>query len=337
MKDFRLKTQLCFRLDALSRMDYKKVLLVTDSFFVQNGTAEKIRQLCKNAQLFVFDKVQPDPPLALIADGVAILTSFLPDAIIALGGGSAIDCAKGILAMSESNAKLIAIPTTSGTGSEVTSFAILTHNGIKHPLVDNRLRPDMAILDASLLEKLPKSLIADSGMDAVAHCLEALAATSASPFSDALASHALRLLVQKLPASFEGDAAVREEIHCAATMAGIAFDHAGLGICHSLSHALGGQFHLPHGKLNAILLPSVIRFNGVQHYQRFTPQVLLTVERLRRVLALPESLHAAGLQRNDVLQHLDAICDAALCDPCTKTNPRSVKIDNLKRIVREVL
>lgn len=348
MQEFILGTQL-FRganaLEWLKTLNFKRALLVTDAFFVQNGTAEKIRQLCQNTQLHCFDQVQPDPPLSLIAQGVAVVQSFAPEAIIALGGGSAIDCAKGILSMSDSDAVLIAIPTTSGTGSEVTSFAVLTHDGVKHPLVESRLRPKYAILDDTLLAKLPKTLIAETGMDAVAHCIEAVAAKKASPFSDAMASYALQLLLKNLSISYNGDSSVRGTLHCAATMAGIAFDNAGLGLCHALSHAIGGAFHLPHGKINAILLPAVMRFNNSPAYQRLsnfcglagTHGLIFAIERLRKALSLPERLSQAGLKRADVLKETDTLCQAALNDPCICTNPKIPTKEDLAKILLEVL
>ncbi len=348
MQEFSIHTQLIFGPNALERLKalgFERIFLVTDGFFVKSGLTAKITRLCSGAQVQVFDKVIPDPPLSLVAQGVAELQAFSPDAIVALGGGSAIDCAKGILSMANSNAALVAVPTTSGTGSEVTAFAILTHEGIKHPLVEERLRPKYAILDDSLLENLPKSLIADAGMDAVAHCLEAVCAKNASPFSDALAMHAFQLLLEKLPSSYNGNVHVRGEIHHAATMAGLAFDHAGLGICHSLAHAIGGAFHLAHGRINGILLPAVLRFHNAQACQTLakrcglsgTRGLIFAVERLRRNLNLPATLTQAGLEKNELLQQLDALCDAALKDPCTDTNPKAVTKEDLARIVRQVL
>lgn len=343
MQNFVLSTQIYSGSGAINQLKilgYRKILLVTDRFFVENGTAKKITELC---EVCIFDKVRPDPPLSLVAEGVAALQSFAPDAVIALGGGSAIDCAKGIVSMAHSDADLIAVPTTSGTGSEVTSFAVLTHEGVKYPLVEGRLRPKLAILDSDLLTALPPKLIADTGMDAVAHCIEAIAAKNASPFTDALAMHALSLLFALLEKSFSGQTDVREKIHCAATMAGIAFDNAGLGICHALSHAIGGIFHLSHGRINAVLLPAVMRFNASPAYAHaakhcgLTGSLTLAIERLRRSLKLPTSLTQAGLARSDVLAHIDEICQTALHDPCTATNPKSVSRNDLAQIVRQVL
>ena len=170
--EFVLATRLCCgenALAALETLGAARVLLVTDRFFVENGTAERLCRRCCGAQCEIFDKVQPDPPLTLVAEGARQLETFAPDVLLALGGGSAIDCAKGMLAMAQKKPRFVAVPTSSGTGSEVTSFAILTHEGIKHPLVDEALRPELAILDAALLDELPPGLIADAGMDVLAH------------------------------------------------------------------------------------------------------------------------------------------------------------------------
>ena len=342
MKEFALPTRIIYGENALSSLKtlkFQRYFLVTDPYFVQNGTAEKIRILCP--EMYIFDRVRPDPSLTLVAQGVAEAQTFRPDAIIALGGGSAIDCAKGIVSMSE--AALIAVPTTSGTGSEVTSFAILTHDNIKHPLVEAHLRPSVAILEPSFLQALPKKLIAEAGMDAVSHAIEALAAKNASVFSDALAAHALKILLEKLPLSYRADVSARGEIHCAATMAGIAFDHAGLGVCHALAHALGGMFHTPHGRLNGILLPTVMRVQG--GYDKAaklcgfsgTRNLIFAVERLRRSLELPETLTQAGISRASVTEKLQAICGAAANDACMKTNPKVLSESETAHIVREAL
>lgn len=348
--DFVLATRICCgenALSALQTLGAERVLLVTDRFFTENGTAQRVCELCGAAVCEVFDRVQPDPPLTLIAEGVQRLNALQPDTLIALGGGSAVDCAKGMLSMGQGErTRLIAIPTSSGTGSEVTSFAILTHEGVKHPLVDERLRPTLAILDPSLLNGLPAGLIADAGMDVLAHCLEAAVARDATPFSDALAGAAFRTALEKLPASYRGDRSVRGELHCAATMAGIAFDNAGLGACHALSHAIGGSFHLPHGRINGILLPHILQFNGAQEgYRRLAALcgvggengLLFAVKRVRRQLALPDSLRAAGLSREAVLAQAEAVAAAAANDPCTAANPVPVTAADYLTLLKKAI
>ena len=350
MQTFVLGTRLYFganALDCLKTLGAKRVFVVTDRFFAENGTAQRICALCA-AETELFSEVKPDPPLTLIAEGIRRMMDFQADTLIALGGGSAIDCAKGILSLGSFDARLVAIPTTSGTGSEVTSFAILTHEGVKHPLVEDRIRPSVAILDDSLLSALPKGLIADAGMDVLAHCLEAVAAKNASPFSDALAMSAFRIVLTKLPASYRGDSSVRGEVHCAATMAGIAFDNAGLGACHALSHALGGAFHLAHGRLNGILLPHIVEFNAQEQplpYSRLAafcalngPRGLIfALQRLRRQLQLPATLTEAGLSRQEVLAAADSISKAAANDPCAASNPRPVSQEAFSQLLRKAL
>ena len=201
MKQFVCNTKIISgenALDALKTLNARKVMVVTDPFFMENGTAAAIAQRTGAAQISYFDKVAPDPSVTLAAEGTGALKAFQPDVLIALGGGSAMDCAKAMAYFSGTNAVFVAIPTTSGSGSEVTDFAILTHNGVKHPLVDPRMRPDLAILEASLLEKLPKTLVADTGFDAISHALEAFVATDANAVTDALAKDAFATVLALL-------------------------------------------------------------------------------------------------------------------------------------------
>ncbi len=340
-------------LDALKRFPAQRVLVVTDTFFSKTGKALEIGRMVPGAQVQIFDKVVPDPPAALAAEGAAVCRSFRPQVLIALGGGSPMDCAKAIRLAFGEPLTFVAIPTTSGSGSEVTSFSILTHKGVKHALVDRGLRPDVAILDAELLERLPTTLIADTGMDLLAHCMEALVAKDRTGFTDALAFQAARTVLEQLRASFRGDAAVRLRIHEAATMAGMAFDNAGLGVCHALAHAIGGAFHVPHGRLCAMLLPSVMEYNmseGHTQYaalarlcgmagatDRLTVRSLLCgIVRLRRELLLPQDLRQAGVEKALWEQGRETIIEAALADPCCKTNPVPVTKDGLAEILKAV-
>ena len=240
-----------------------KLLVVCDPYFMENGKGKEIGALSGATEVACFAEVKPDPDVTLAARGAALVRAFSPNAVVALGGGSTLDCAKAMLYFSGVEADLIAIPTTSGSGSEVTDFAILTHDGVKHPLVDEKLLPKAAILDGELLDNLPKGLIADTGFDAISHALEALVATKAGAFTDALATDSFCMVYGNLRNSFEGNVGVRQEIHSGSCMAGLAFSQAGLGLCHAASHALGGRFHIPHGRLNAILLPAVISLNGL--------------------------------------------------------------------------
>ena len=354
MERFSCKTRILAGAGAvaeLGKMGFSRLLLVADPFFVKNGTAAKIAAgvpVCE-----IFDRVEPDPSVALAAEGVARVKDFGPDCVAALGGGSAMDCAKAMVYFSGSDAKLVAIPTTSGSGSEVTDFAILTHDGVKHPLVDSRLAPDVAILDSSLLAAMPKSLVADAGFDILCHAVESYAATGANAITDALAQSAFAESFAALPASYAGNVEVRLKIHVAATMAGMAFTQAGLGLCHAMAHALGGLFHIPHGRLNAILLPSVISANergAGQKYARLarfsglggSAEVLgvrnlkNALIRLRRELGLPQTLQQAGVEPGLVWHKSREIVAATLADPCCKTNPVLVEDFMVRRILEEV-
>ena len=337
----------------LEELGAKRLFLVTDPYFARNGTADRVAKASKAEQVEIFSQVKPDPTVELAAEGTAKLRAFGPDVIVALGGGSAMDCAKAMAYFSKGEAKLVAIPTTSGSGSEVTDFAILTHAGVKHPLIDRRLQPDLAILDGELLRELPPSLVADGGFDVLAHALEACVAKGAGVFTDALAREAFRAAYGLLPASFAGRTEVRLRVHQAATMAGMAFTQAGLGLCHAMSHALGGLFHVPHGRLNAILLPSVVGFNAHVAGEKYAKIAraagiggsadTLAVRnlrnglvRLRRELKLPETLVQAGVSPRDVWTATEKIVAATLADPCCASNPMKVEDFVVRRILEEV-
>ena len=356
MKEFLIGTKIVAgagAVQALKGLNAGKLLVVTDPFFAKNGMAQKIAEAACAQQVRIFDQVAPDPTVMLVAEGTAVVREFMPDVIVALGGGSAMDCAKAMLYFAGGNIRLVAIPTTSGSGSEVTDFAILTHQSVKHPLIDGKLRPEMAILDEDLLTGLPPSLVADGGFDVLSHALEAYVAQNASPFTDALAKDAFCSAFGALPASFAGNLEVRGKVHVAATMAGMAFTQAGLGICHALSHSLGGMFHVPHGRLNAILLPSVVSFNASaagEKYARLARAAGLggsvdTIAvrnlkngliRLRRELKLPETLAQAGVAPRDVWRRSEEIVAAALKDPCCQTNPVQAEDFMLRKILEEV-
>ena len=339
--------------EALGNMEIRKLLLVTDPYFMKNGTATRIASLAKAQKTEIFSDVTPDPPVELVAAGTAQVKALEPDTIVALGGGSAMDCAKAMAYFGAKQARLVMIPTTSGSGSEVTDFAVLTHNGIKHPLVDSRLQPEVAILDSDLLAELPPSLVADSGFDVLCHALEAYVATGAGAVTDALAADAFSAAFAYLPASFAGNRSVRLKIHTASAMAGMAFSSAGLGLCHAMSHALGGAFHLPHGRLNAILLPAVVSVNAhsaMEKYAKIARAAGLggsadalavrnlknALVRLRRELHLPATLQQAGIAPALVYQKTDEIVKAALADPCCKTNPTGVEDYMVRSVLEEV-
>lgn len=340
-------------LNSLKELVKGKLLVVCDPFFMENGKAKEIAALSQTAEVSFFTDIKPDPDVTLAAKGAAAVQAFCPDEVVALGGGSTLDCAKAMLYFSGVEAALIAVPTTSGSGSEVTDFAILTHDGVKHPLVDEKLLPKAAILDGDLLGGLPKGLIADTGFDAISHALEALVAANAGPITDALATDSFCGVFSNLGQSFAGNVAVRQTIHNASCMAGLAFSQAGLGLCHAAAHALGGAFHIPHGRLNAILLPTVIALNASAAGGKYAAlsrnaglggavenmgvrNLRNALIRLRRELKLPGTLADAGVSPAKLRENREKIVNAILEDPCCETNP--VKVDKAfaVRLLNEV-
>lgn len=357
MEEFSCKTKIIAgagAVAALERFGAKRLFLVTDPFFMKNGTAHRVAAMAKAEAVCYFDSVVPDPSVALAAEGTAKLRSFQPDLLAALGGGSAMDCAKAMAYFAQLDCPLAVIPTTSGSGSEMTDFAILTHGKLKHPLVDEKLRPDMAILDSELLSELPKSLIADAGFDVLTHALEAFVAKGAGAVSDLWAKEGFRLAFANLPASFAGRKDVRLTVHLASSMAGLAFTHAGLGLCHAMSHSLGGMFHIPHGRLNAILLPQVMDYNANAARQRYAELARFAglggsadaialrnlkngILRLRRELELPETLAQAGIPPAQVRGNMAELVEGVLEDPCCKTNPMPAEAYVIRRILEGVM
>lgn len=357
MEQFFCKTKLFSgsgSLQALAGLHMHRLLIVADPYFFKNGTVNHIAHISGAEKVEIFHQITPDPSVELAAKGTHMAQSFQPDAILALGGGSTMDCAKAITYFYDAPVQLIAVPTTSGSGSEVTNFAILTHDGVKHPLVDEALRPDVAILDSDLLSSLPASLIADTGFDLISHALEAWAATGAGAVSDALALGALQNALQFLPRSFAGDTDARMPVHTAATMAGMAFSAAGLGLCHAIAHALGGAFHTPHGRLNAILLPAVVESNAetaLHRYAKLARQLGLSTGadtialralknkllQLRRELALPSTLAEVGITSDALNKQMDTILEATLADPCCRTNPKMPDAHLVRQILHRVM
>lgn len=356
MEHFHCKTKIISgagAVSALKDMRIKRLFLVTDPYFSENGEARRIGETAGAEAFEIFDRVVPDPGVELAAEGTSAVRRFGPDTIVALGGGSAIDCAKAMAYFAEGAVKLVAIPTTSGSGSEVTDFAILTHGGIKHPLVDERIRPDAAILDSELLQNMPKSLVADTGFDILAHAVESYTATGAGVMTDALAADAFSAAFALLPASFAGNTQVRQRIHMAATMAGMAFSQAGLGLCHALAHSLGGMFHIPHGRLNAILLPAVISLNAHTAGAKYAAlarkaglggsadtiavrNLKNALIHLRKQLQLPATLQQAGIDPRRIDSSMAELVSSVLKDPCCKTNPILVEDFMVRSVLDEV-
>lgn len=356
MEKFHCKTKIITgagAIVALKELNIGKLFLVCDPFFRNNGTAQRILEAAGSPESRIFSDIVPDPPVEMAAKGALQVKSFRPDAVVALGGGSSMDSAKAMAYFSGVKTMLIAIPTTSGSGSEVTDFAILTHKGVKHPLVDEKIKPDIAIVDSDLVASLPPSLIADGGFDLISHALEAYVAANHSMLSDLMAEAAFRTAMGGLQASYHGDLDCRAALHTAATMAGVAFSQAGLGMCHAIAHSLGGEFHTPHGRLNAILLPAVIEHNAPVCAHRYAElaraaglsggsdtialRALKTaLMRLRKALMLPETLAQAGIPAAAVEEKMESLIEAALLDPCCSTNPLRPEKDMVRSILTQV-
>lgn len=349
MEQFLIKPAIYYgdrALSALEALAGRRVMVVTDAFLSQkSGLLELLKRNLPECELVIFDRVEPDPSLRLVAEGVRALEEAAPEALVAFGGGSPMDCAKAMRYFSSlPELPLWAVPTTAGTGSEVTSFAVLTDSerGIKYPLTSDGLLPQAAVLDAALLAGVPPAVTADTGMDVLTHAAEAYTARGAGAFSDALAGHAFAMAWKAIPAACQGDAAAKGQMLLASCLAGMAFNAAGLGVCHGLAHTLGGRVHLPHGRLNAMLLPHVIRFNAgepdaARRYGQLS--ALCGLSGTARALAsalvrLRESLGTPGRLGEPV--DISTVARAALADPCTPSNPRTVSAEALEAILKEV-
>ena len=384
----------------LSKMpEITKAFIVTDASMVKLGYVDKIiYQLEKHdnhIHFEIFSDVEPDPSFDTIDRGVEAMGQFTPDVIIALGGGSAIDAAKGMWLFYEHpdvdkeglklkfldirkrtykypklglKAKFVAIPTTSGTGSEVTSFAVITDkdNNVKYPFADYELTPDVAIIDPDLVLTLPKVLTADTGMDVLTHAIEAYVSNMASDYTDGLAEKAGELVHKYLIRAYENgnDKEAREKVHNASCIAGMAFTNAFLGVNHSLAHKLGGEFHIAHGRCNAILLPYVIRYNASsptkfvsfpkyeyyiadEKYAKFAKKIGLEVKdtedgvdklidmvnKMNEKLGIPKSFKEYGIDEETYMNKLEELANRAFEDQCTTANPRLPLVAELKKIL----
>lgn len=387
----------------LSKMpDISRAFIVTDPSMVKLGYVDKVlyhlRKRLDYVHCEIFSEVEPDPSLETIQRGVELMNNFKPDVIIALGGGSALDAAKGMWLFYEhpeadftgmalkfmdirkriykfpkmgKKAKMVAIPTTSGTGSEVTSFAVITDKSknIKYPLADYELTPDVAIVDPEFVMTVPPSITADTGLDVLTHAVEAFVSILASDYTDALAMKAIELVFEYLPRAYKdgSDAVAREKMHNASCIAGMAFTNAFLGINHSLAHKLGGEFHIPHGRANAILLPYVIEYNGETtptkfvswpKYEKFvapekyaliakrlglpasTPEegvksLANAVRNLIKELNMPATIKDCGVEESAFLQKVEYLADRAFEDQCTTANPRLPLVSELVEIYKK--
>ncbi len=367
MKEFHINTEIFFgenALDRLEQLPFKSALIITDPFVVNSGMAILLTSRLDRAHIEydIFTDVVPDPPVEKVIAGVAAALSKKHPCIISVGGGSAIDTAKAVrkfaTQMDETyKPYLIAIPTTSGTGSEVTCFAVITNpaEGRKYPLAEEELLPDEAILDEVLVKSVPASVTADTGMDVMTHAIEAYVSTNNNEFSGALAEKAVEISGQFLIRSYASseDTHARRKMHIASCLAGLAFNSASLGLNHGMAHQLGARFHIPHGRANAMLLPYIIEYNSgirlTDRTQKDYPSCVRKYCNLARILGcssmneittirsmisyinfmnsemgIPSRISEAcpNLTKEEYEAQIDAMADAALRDGCTATNPR---------------
>ncbi len=346
-------------LTCLSEIDAGRIFLITDPFIKKNGLTDVIlNKIPKDCDVHIFTDVRPDPSQELVDKASAECHEFNPDAVIALGGGSAIDLAKAMKAIiSERYGKdrsiLIAIPTTAGTGSEVTNFAVITRGHDKIVLVDDQLLPDYALLIPSLTKSIPSNVTADTGMDVLTHALEAYMSTSANLFTDVYAVKAIRLVFKNLNRVFEDGSLLkcRGAMLDASCMAGIAFTNAGLGINHSLAHTIGGRYHIPHGRLNAVILPFVIGFNTERSLEcsermkdlaheldmNSLDELIETIKILRNMLGIPEKLSQLNkIDADDYFNNIGNMAESAMTDRCTPTSPGYLTKFDLQNILKDV-
>lgn len=401
---FRIPSKVYFKYgclpEALSTFKlYKRAFIICDRTLFELGHIDKMTEVLKDMGIRceVFNEVLPDPTLSIVKKGLARAKDFKPDIILSYGGGSPIDAGKIIwllydypeiqfadlamrfmdinkriysIAEKKEKTPFIAIPTTSGTGSEVTPFAVITDDlkdNTKYPIADYAITPTIAIVDPSITMQMPKGLTAASGFDAVTHAIEAIVSVVATDFSNAMAKESLELLFKYLPTAYKEGAKnplAREKVHYAATMAGMAFANAYLGVGHSMAHKLGAAFHITHGVANAILLPHIIRYNAtdvprklVAFPQYKTPEAIMRyasianalgikgkndmekveglikeLEKLRKILDIPATIKETGVDKQAFLDKVDQLAELAFDDQCTGTNPRYPLIEEIRDI-----
>lgn len=404
MQWFKIPPKIYFEKGATQYLEkmpgISRVLVVTDEMMVKLGYVEKLeyylRKRATPVSIEVFANVEPDPSVETVERGTRLMDSFKPDCIIALGGGSPMDAAKAMWLFYEypetdfhslkqkfldirkrvykyprlgEKAKFVAIPTTSGTGSEVTSFAVITdkqEGHTKYPLADYELTPDVAIIDPEFVYSLPKTAVADTGMDVLTHAIESYVSVMASDYTDGLALHAIKLVFQNLEKSYHtADPLAREKMHNASTIAGMAFANAFLGINHSLAHKWGGEYHTAHGRTNAILMPHVIRYNAQKptkfasfpKYSHFIADeryaeiarmlglparttaegvnsLIEAIRKLNQSLGIPEKFQELGVDPADFEAKVDYLADRAFEDQCTTANPRMPLVKELADVYR---
>lgn len=362
-------------LEQLKNIRGKKAIIILGGGSMKKfGFVDKVVNYLTEAgiETQLFENVEPDPSVETVMNGAAAMREFEPDWIIAMGGGSPIDAAKAMWVFYEypettfedviqpfsfptlrQKAQFIAIPSTSGTATEVTAFSVITDysKGIKYPLADFNITPDIAILDPSLAESMPPTLTAHTGMDALTHAVEAYVSTLNSPFTDPLALKAIQMVFEYLMDSYKGDMVAREQMHYAQCMAGQAFSNALLGIVHSMAHKTGAAFstgHIPHGCANAIYLPYVIKFNAKNAETRYADiakalgitgtdsecvQALCArIDEFNAKLGIPKSLKEFGINEEEFKEKIAHISELAVGDACTGSNPRPITPAEMEKL-----
>lgn len=366
MKEFHIGTQIYFgesALDRLSSLKFESVIILADPFVVTSGLVEHVTKRLDAAHIryTLFTDIVPDPPVDKVIAGVAAVLKGHYPCMIAVGGGSAIDTAKAVRKFAGQieegySPRLIAIPTTSGTGSEVTSFAVISNpaEGRKYPLRGDDMLPEEAILDEVLVKSVPAAITADTGMDVMTHAIEAYVSTNNNEFSGALAEKSVEICGQFLIRSYSdnNDSHARRKMHIAACLAGIAFNSASLGLVHGMAHQLGAHLHIPHGRSCALLLPSLIEYNsgittssrsqaeypscvrkycnmarilGVSNFNEITTvrALISYIHFLSQEMHMPARVsEAVNMTQEEYFSHIEAMAEGALADGCTATNPR---------------
>ena len=360
-------------LETLKTIKGKKAIVVVGGGSMKRfGFLDKVENYLKEAgmEVKIFEGVEPDPSVETVMKGAEVMREFEPDWIVAMGGGSPIDAAKAMWIFYEypdftfeqavvpfglpelrQKAKFIAIPSTSGTATEVTAFSVITDYKakIKYPLADFNITPDIAIVDPELAQTMPAKLVAHTGMDALTHAIEAYTASLRSNFSDPLALKAIEMVDEHLVNSYNGDEEARNLMHEAQCLAGMAFSNALLGIVHSMAHKTGAVFHIPHGCANAIFLPYVIQYNRTVCEDRYadiarriglegsnntelTDALIERINKFNNDLNIPHSMKEYGVSEEDFKANLDFISKNAVADACTGSNPREIDADTMAKL-----
>ena len=378
MARFTLPRDIYFGSGAISELKnlkgHKKAFIVTGGHSMRKtGFLQKTEDVLKEAgmETKIYEGVEPDPSIERVFDGAKVMREFQPDVIVAIGGGSPMDAAKAMWVFYEypektfndikdpftmpklrQKAIFVAIPSTSGTASEVTAFSVITDysTNIKYPLADFEITPDVAVLDSDIAMTMPKKLVAHTGMDALTHAIEAYVACNRSNFSDPLALQAISDIFDSLVDSYNGDAKAREKMHVAQCLAGMAFSNALLGIAHSIAHKTGAVFDLPHGLCNAILLPFVIQYNSrvcMERYARIartvglpgstdkqlTDSLVEAIRGLNKKLSIAPTYRENGVSEELFKANASTVAKNAVLDPCTGANPRPTDAGMMEKVL----